>query len=32
MEKLTFTLVTIAWKLKPYFQAYTVVVLTDKPL
>ena len=32
MEKLTFTLVTVAWKPKPYFQAHTVVVLTDKPL
>ena len=29
MEKLTFTLVTAARKLKPY---YTVIVLTDKPL
>ena len=32
MEKLIFTLVTAARKLKPYFQAYTVIVLTDKPL
>ena len=32
MEKLAFALVTAARKLKPYFQAYTVVVLTDKPL
>ena len=32
MEKLAFALVTIARKLKPYFQAHTVVVLTDKPL
>ena len=32
MEKLAFTLVTTAHKLKPYFQAHTVVVLTDKPL
>ena len=32
MEKLAFTLVTAARKLKPYFQAYTIVVLTDKPL
>ena len=32
MEKLTFALVTIAWKLKPYFQAHIVVILTDKPL
>ena len=32
MEKLAFTLVTVAHKHKPYFQAYTVVVLTDKPL
>ena len=32
MEKLAFTLVTVARKLKPYFQAHTVVVLTDKPL
>ena len=32
MEKLAFALVTAARKLKPYFQAYTVNVLTDKPL
>ena len=32
MEKLAFTLVIAACKLKPYFQAYTVIVLTDKPL
>ena len=32
MEKLTFTLVIVAWKPKPYFQAHTMVVLTDKPL
>lgn len=32
MEKLAFGLVTEAHKLKPYFQAYTMVVLTDKPL
>ena len=32
MEKLNFALVTAACKLKPYFQAHTVNVLTDKPL
>ena len=32
MEKLTFALVMVARKLKPYFQAHTVIVLTDKPL
>jgi len=32
MEKLAFALVTATRKLKPYFQAHTVVVLTDKPL
>ena len=32
MEKLTFALVTAAHKLKLYFQAHTVIVLTDKPL
>ena len=32
MEKLAFALVTVAHKLKPYFQAHTVVVLTDRPL
>ena len=32
MEKLTFALVTAARLLKPYFQAHTVIVLTDKPL
>ena len=32
MEKLAFALVTTAYKLKPYFQAHTVIILTDKPL
>ena len=32
MEKLAFALVTAARKLKPYFQAHTVVVLTNRPL
>ncbi|XP_075642006.1 uncharacterized protein LOC142613516 [Castanea sativa] len=32
MEKLTFTLVTTARKLKPYFEAHTINILTDKPL
>ena len=32
MEKLAFTLVTVVCKLKPYFQAHTVIVLIDKPL
>ena len=32
MEKLAFVLITVAWKLKPYFQAHTIVVLTDQPL
>ena len=32
MEKLAFALVTVARKLKPYFQAHTVVVLTNRPL
>ena len=32
MENLAFAFVTVARKLKPYFQAYTVIVLTDKPL
>ena len=32
MEKLVFALVTAARKLKPYFQAHTVNVLTNKPL
>ena len=32
MEKLAFALVTVARKLKPYFQAHTIVVLTDRPL
>ena len=32
MEKLAFALVTAAHKLKPYFQAHTIVVLTDRPL
>ena len=32
MEKLAFTLITAARKLKLYFQAHSIVVLTDKPL
>ena len=32
MEKLAFTLVTAARKLKPYYQDHTMIVLTDKPL
>ena len=32
MEKLAFALITVARKLKPYFQAHTIVVLTDQPL
>ena len=32
MEKLAFVLVTAARKLKPYFQAHTIIVLTDLPL
>ena len=32
MEKLAFALVTAAHKLKPYFQAHTMNVRTDKPL
>ena len=32
METLAFALVTATRKLKPYFQAHTVIVLIDKPL
>ena len=32
MEKLAFALVTATRKLKPYFQAHTILVLTDQPL
>ena len=32
MEKLAFALITAARKLKPYFQAHTIVVLIDQPL
>ena len=32
MEKLAFTLVTATQKLKPYFQAHTIIVLMDQPL
>ena len=32
MEKLAFELVTTARKLKSYFQAYTIIVLTNQPL
>ena len=29
---MAFALIIAAWKLKPYFQAHTIVVLTDQPL
>ena len=32
MEKLAFALLIAARKLKPYFQAHTIVVLTNMPL
>ena len=32
MEKLPFALIIVAHKLKPYFQAHTIVVLINKPL
>ncbi|KAI9190892.1 hypothetical protein LWI28_000330 [Acer negundo] len=32
LEKLVYALVTTARKLRPYFQAYTIVVVTDHPL
>ena len=32
MEKLAFALVTVARKLKLYFQAYTIILLTGQPL
>ena len=32
MEKLAFALVTTVRKLKPYFQAHIIIVLTDQPL
>ena len=32
MEKLAFALITATRKLKPYFQAHTIVILTDQPL
>ena len=32
MEKLSFALVMTAHKLKPYSQAHTIIVFTDKPL
>ena len=32
MEKLAFALIMAAWKLKSYFQAYTIIILTDQPL
>ncbi|KAK3037092.1 hypothetical protein RJ639_029934 [Escallonia herrerae] len=31
-EKLAFALLIAARKLRPYFQSYTIIVLTDKPL
>lgn len=32
MEKLAFTIIIATRKLKPYFEAHTVVVQTNKPL
>ena len=32
MEKLAFALITAVRKLRPYFQAHTIVVQTDKSL
>ena len=32
MEKLAFAFITAVRKLKPYFQAHTIVVLIDQPL
>ena len=32
MEKLAFVLIIAARRHKPYFQAHTIIVLTDKPL
>ena len=32
MEKLALALITATRKLKPYFQAHIIVVLTDQPL
>ena len=32
MEKLAFALITATRKLKPYFQAHTIIVVIDKPL
>ena len=32
MKKLAFAVVTMAQKLKPYFQAHTIIVLTNQPL
>jgi len=32
MEKLAFSLVTVVRKLRPYFQAHVINVLTDHPL
>ena len=32
IEKLAFALVTVVRKLKPYFQAHTIIVLMDQPL
>ena len=32
MEKLALALITAARKLKPYFQAHIIVILTDQPL
>ena len=32
MEKLAFTLIIVARKLKLYFQAHTIIVLMDKSL
>ena len=32
IEKLAFALIVVSRKLRPYFQAYTILVMTDQPL
>ena len=32
MEKITFALVVASWKLRPYFQANPIILMTNKPI
>ena len=32
IEKMTFSLIIASRKLRPYFQAHTIIVMTDQPI